>query len=94
MFSKHAGERFAGVQMHVVSRDAPLFAAGLYLLDTVRAMYPADFAWRGGPEVYHIDRLLGTDAFRLGCSADALIAAHKSGVAAFTRTVQPYLLYE
>ena len=94
MFSKHAGERCAGVQMHIVSRSAPLFAAGLYLLDTVRAMYPDDFAWRGGPESYHIDRLLGTDAFRLGCSAETLIAAHADGVAAFSRNVQPYLLYD
>ena len=40
-----------------------------------------------------IHRLLGTDAFRLGCSAEELIAAHAPKIEAFTREVQPFLLY-
>ena len=94
MFSKHAGERCAGVQLHVTDPMAfHAFEAGLRLLDTVRAMYPAEFAWRDGPDSYHLDRLLGTDAFRLGCSAEELIAAHAPKIEAFTREVQPFLLY-
>ena len=56
-------------------------------------MYPAEFAWRDGPDSYHLDRLLGTDAFRLGCSAEELIAAHAPKIEAFTRSVRPFLLY-
>ena len=93
-FSKYAGERCAGVQVHVTDPAAfRAFDAGLYLLDAVREMYPSDFAWRDGPDSYHLDRLLGTDAYRLGCSAKELIAAHAPKIEAFTREVQPFLLY-
>lgn len=60
--SKHAGQQCAGVQIHLLDpavADSPLM--GLTLMDEIRAMYPDKFEWTGS-----IDRLLGTDEYRLG----------------------------
>ena len=70
------------------------FATGLYLLDQARRQ--AGFAWlppaEGGG--WHIDHLLGTDAFRRGMSARELIAAHAPRVKAFGEQAREWFLYE
>lgn len=95
-FSKHAGELCHGVQLHVLDRDAMrIVYSGLKLMDVVREMYPEDFAFTswGKDAIYGIDKLLGTDAYRLGQDADALLVAHEAGVAAFGERVAGYLMY-
>jgi hypothetical protein len=50
-------------------------------------------SWDQG-KTHSLDKLLGTDSFRLGkLSADELAAKHAPGVDAFSKAVQPYLLY-
>ena len=76
-FSKFAGQNVNALMLHVTdARVYQPFATGLYLLDQARRQ--AGFAWlppaEGGG--WHIDHLLGTDAFRRGMSARELIAAH------------------
>jgi uncharacterized protein YbbC (DUF1343 family) len=96
-FSKHQGQLCHGVQMHVVDRDgAEVFLAGLKLLETIRDMYPDKLeylSWDQG-KTHSLDKLLGTDSFRTGrLSADELTSKHASGVDAFAKAVQPFLLY-
>jgi hypothetical protein len=59
-------------------------------------MYPGKLeylSWDQG-NTYSLDKLLGTDSFRLGkLSADMLAQKYVPGVEAFTKAVQPYLLY-
>lgn len=74
-FSKYAGERCGGVQVHVCDRDRfEAVRTGLHLLETARAQAPDRFAWRAS----HFDRLMGTDRVRQALDAgqpvDELVA--------------------
>lgn len=96
VFSKHAGTLCHGVQVHVLDRDnMRIVEAGLLLMDTIRQLHPEHFefiSWDDG-KTFSIDKLLGTDAYRLGQDAPTLLAAHAPKVAAFSQRVAPYLLY-
>ena len=96
-FSKYAGELCCGVQMHITDRTrAAVVEGGLCLLDEIRAMYPERLTFLGGEENgYFIDKLLGTDSYRLGRhDGPSLLAAHALAREAFRRERQPFLLYE
>jgi len=97
-FNKHAGKQCCGVQVHIDDpKKADTFAAGLYLLDTIRAMYPDDLVWTGieDAEYKTIDKILGTDDYRLGkLSASELIAAHQEKILAWQEESRKYWLYE
>jgi acetyl/propionyl-CoA carboxylase alpha subunit len=80
-----------------------MFEAGLVLLDEVRAQAgdKFEFLYYGieveGQQVnsYFLDKLLGTDDYRLGKkTTQELICAHKPGVEAFTKASAKYRLYE
>ena len=96
-FNKHAGIQCAGVQVHLTDpRAAQPFAIGLYLLDAVRNMHGDMLEWRGIEDAAYktIDKLLGTDDYRLGrMDAAALIAAHQEKVAAWQEASRKYYLY-
>ena len=66
-----------------------------FLLDEVRALYPRDFRWhQNTPDTYFIDKLLGTDAYRLGrYDARSLLAAHRDAREAFAEERREILLY-
>ena len=89
-FSKFAGERCFGVQIHVTDADAyEPFRTGLLLLDTIRKTCEP-FELRP-----MIDLLLGTDALRRdGFDAEAFIADEQKKVEAFRASVEKYFLYE
>lgn len=68
------------------------------MLDVVREMYPDQVAftsWDDG-ESYTIDRLLGTDLYRIGQLLDGpgLKAHFLPGVAAFHQAMVPYFMYD
>ena len=93
-FHKHVGEICKGVQMHVTDpKNAELFKAGLYILEAIRELYPDKLEFRGSENHYFIDLLLGTDEYRLGMSADELIAKHAPALAEFNEKIQKHLLY-
>jgi len=103
-FSKHQGVMCHGVQVHVTDVEAVnMFEAGLVLLDEVRALAGDQFEFLYyGIEVegetvnsYFLDKLLGTDDYRLGrMTTQELIAAHKPGVEAFKQASRKYRLYD
>ncbi len=89
-FHKHAGEICKGVQMHVTEpKTCELYRAGLYMLEAIRELFPEKLEMR--PEFF--DKLMGTDEYRLGMSADELIKKHAPGVEAFSEKVKKHLLY-
>jgi len=96
-FSKHAGQLCGGVQAHIIDRRAlqPL-AAGLVMLDTVREISGAHFAWippfMGGDGRNFIDLLCGSDTLRTKGTA-AFVQECAAGVAAFAPIREKYLLY-
>ncbi len=103
-FSKHQGTLCHGVQVHVTDVETVnMFEAGLVLLDEVRALAGDQFEFLySGIEVegevvnsYFLDKLLGTDDYRLGSmTTQELIAAHKPGVEAFKKASEKYHLYD
>lgn len=96
-FSKHAGKLCHGVQMHVLDREQyDAFIDGLMLMDTIRELYPQEFAFVRWNENSRpsIDYLLGTSEYREGKrTAQELISHHRPLVEAFTQKAKPYLLY-
>ena len=94
---KHAGQQCRGVQIHVTDpKAADTFAAGLYLLGTIREMHGDQIVWRGieGEPYMKIDKLLGTDAYRLGrLNAKELIETNREKILAWQENSRRYWLY-
>lgn len=96
-FNKHAGAQCAGVQVHLTDpRAASPFSIGLYLLETIRDMHADCLQWTGieDAEYKTIDKLLGTDDYRLGrMDADALIEANREKILDWREGSRRYWLY-
>ena len=96
-FSKYAGEPCRGVQVHVTSpQKARVVEGALILLDEIRALHPDRVTWITlDQKSYTIDKLLGTDQYRLGqYDGPSLIAAHAPARQAFRQEREPFLLYD
>ncbi len=94
-FSKHQGEVCHGVQMHITDRETvqPVLSA-LLLLDAIRAQAGDQFSFLSyGSGRFFIDRLLGTDAYRLGLSGPALIDSHQKKLADYQQKAKAFHLY-
>jgi len=96
-FNKHQGAQCAGVQVHLTDpRAANPFEAGLLLLETIREMHGDVLEWRGIEDAQYktIDKLLGTDDYRLGrLDAAALIDVHRERILAWQEQSRRYHLY-
>nr|BBH87346.1 hypothetical protein KTC_20970 [Thermosporothrix sp. COM3] len=99
-FSKHRDTPCGGVQLHITDRTQlrPL-TVGLYLLHTIRSLYPDALNWTQGSDgQYFLDLLGGTDQLRLalerGATVDEIMAAWPEQQADFARRRQAALLYE
>ena len=103
-FQKHAGRMCGGAQVHVT--DARAFRSvhtAVAILAAVKALAPAEFAWRSPPYEYEtekppIDILWGSDTLRSGIdrmsSPTEILADTEDEIGAFGRAAAPYLLYE
>lgn len=94
-FSKYAGTRCGGCQVHVT--DAATFrpvTAVLAILATVRRLAGADFALH--PDYF--DKVMGTstvrEAFERGEAWETIAAGWVAGLADFARRREPFLLYQ
>ena len=97
-FSKHQGTLCHGVQMHVLDRDqGDVILGGLLLMETIRDMYPQQFAFLKSEEsgAYFLDKLLGTDLFRTGqMGAQALMDHFREPVSRFQTDTMRFRMYE
>lgn len=93
-FSKWQGELCSGVRIRALNGEADAFRAGLYLLETIRDMYPSDVQFLGTTALAGINLLLGTDDFRSGrLDAEGLIDKHLPLIREFEITKKQYHLY-
>ncbi len=97
-FSKWAGQVCHGVQMHITDlAQADPFAGGLMLMEEIRNLHPDAFAFRPPEEnagIGSLDRLLGTDAYRLGQKdAQGLIDAHRPLIREFEAEKKQFEMY-
>jgi uncharacterized protein YbbC (DUF1343 family) len=103
-FQKHAGRTCAGVQLHVVDREAfqPV-RTGLAVLAAIRDLAGRNFAWRTEPYEFVADRpaidlLFGSDRERLGLEAGMswrdLAREWEAEEEAFRRERRAVLLYD
>lgn len=99
VFSKHAGTRCGGVQVHVAERHAlETVEFGVHLLRLLKELAPNDFAWTPPAGDRHfIDLLCGTDAVRLaiddGSNLRPLLDGWKEDSLAFELSRRDILLY-
>ena len=98
---KYGGQTLPGVRLVVTQADTfrPVRTA-LHLIDIVRRLHPADFAWTGPNRreaaLMSIDRLAGTDRVRKAIEAGTLaelLRRSEDEVAAFRAMSAPYQLY-
>lgn len=96
-FSKHSGSLCGGVQVYVTDAaiaDVPRM--GLKLLEAAKELSGKNFEWVGKDDngYFTIDRLLGTDEFRLGKkTADQLMDEHAAKIAAWREAARRFMLY-
>ncbi|SDW86672.1 Uncharacterized conserved protein YbbC, DUF1343 family [Marininema mesophilum] len=97
-FSKYQGQTVTGVQVYVT--DSRIFRptlTGLTILETVKRLYPKDFAWRKDGDSYWIDKLTGSDRVRKGIdageSAKTIEAKFNRELDVFKIKRATYLLY-
>ncbi len=92
-FSKYQGQVCQGVQVIVMDRDIfePV-RTGMHLIRTIKALHPAKFEWRNS-----IDRLSGSDAFRLamdrGDTPEAFLKAQAADLKEYDTIRRKHLLY-
>ncbi|HEX2717616.1 MAG TPA: DUF1343 domain-containing protein [Gemmatimonadaceae bacterium] len=98
---KYGGQNLPGLRLTVTEAESfrPVRTA-LHLLEVVRRLHPADFAWSGTnrrePTMLSIDRLAGTDRARRAIeegTVNELVRRSDEEVAAFAALRAPYLLY-
>ncbi len=93
-FSKYAGERCGGAQVHVTNRGIfrPL-ATSLHIIQTIMDMYPEKFQFYSD----YFDRIMGNSWVREALSnnipVDKIVARFEEGLENFSETRRPYLLY-
>ncbi|MBQ9263922.1 MAG: DUF1343 domain-containing protein [Clostridia bacterium] len=96
-FSKHEGELCHGVQLHITDREyGDCALGGLLLMETIRRMYGEQFEFLYSEEFdsYFVDKLLGTDLFRLGKMDARELIEHFSGpIRRFRQESAAYFLY-
>lgn len=96
-FSKHEKQLCRGVQVHILDRNAAqAFEGSLLLLEEIRRLHPDCFAWiqSGREGSFPIDKLLGTDAYRLGAlDAQGLIKHYSPMLSEFKRQKKAFELY-
>ncbi len=89
-FSKYSGEVCFGLQLHLRDRNAvDMYAAGLYLVHTVKHLYPDKFEYKRTMPL-----LTGT---KKSIQPDFVpweyVNEQKNGISDFLREREPYLLY-
>ncbi len=102
-FHKFQGKSCGGIQQHVTDRKRfKAFLTGVTLIETIRALYPKDFAWRPPPYEYETEKLpfdilCGTDRIRhaieRGTPVRHLETSWAVALREFNRQRKPFLLY-
>jgi uncharacterized protein YbbC (DUF1343 family) len=95
------GRTVPGVRLVVTDRHSyRAVRTAMLLIDTIHRLWPNEFAWTGAnqrePAMRTVDRLAGTDQFRLAVDAGSLrsrFAEWDAEAQAFRAMREPYLLY-
>ena len=93
-FSKFAGQRCGGCQLHVTDRDAfRSIATTLAMLQVVRKLHGAKLELHAD----YFDKVMGTssvrEAFERGESFEHIVHGFAPGIAEFANRREPFLLY-
>jgi uncharacterized protein YbbC (DUF1343 family) len=94
-FSKHAGVRCGGCQIHVTDREAFVSSATtLAILQTVKKLYGSKLELHAD----YFDKVMGTstvrEAFERGEPFEKIVAGFAAGVAEFSKLRGTYLIYQ
>lgn len=97
-FSKHAGERCHGVQIHRTGgASSCILSLGPHLLAICREIAGTDFQWTGSRDSLFIDRLAGSSELRTTVETQGdiqqLLDSWKSASADYVEDIAPDLLY-
>jgi uncharacterized protein YbbC (DUF1343 family) len=95
------GQTIPGVRLVVTDRGSyRAVRTAMLLIDTIRRLYPNEFAWSGAnqrePGMRTVDRLAGTDRFRTAVDAGMLRAQFDEwdqAAQSFRAMREPFLLY-
>ena len=95
------GQTIPGVRLAVTDRGSfRAVRTAMLLIDAIRRLHPNEFAWAGSnqrePGLRTVDRLAGTDRFRLAVDSGrltGLLGEWEAQAEQFRRMREPYLLY-
>lgn len=96
-FSKYQGELCNGVAVHILEPDMDIIALYLFILQTIKVLYPDKFQWIRRDEGYVIDYLVGSEVVRrtideMGSLASVLVEWEEE-LESFEERIIPYILY-
>ncbi len=97
-FSKYTGIQCNGLQIHITNRDLiHSVNMGLYLLDAIHRMHPADMTFNESSGICHFDHLAGSDDLRKAIENHADIsscaAKWNAELKTYRQTISDYHLY-
>ncbi|MGC9004441.1 MAG: exo-beta-N-acetylmuramidase NamZ family protein [bacterium] len=96
-FSKYKGEQCDGVAVHILDPEIDIVMLYIFIIQTIKVMYPDKLRWLKREKGYVIDYLAGTDLLRrtmdeLG-SFSEVFTLWDEELESFEETIQPYLIY-
>jgi uncharacterized protein YbbC (DUF1343 family) len=97
-FSKYKGEMCQGVEVHILDPKMEVITLYIFILQTIKALYPDKLEWIKSEEKYVIDSLAGTDKVRKTIdkfgSFSQILEAWLEKLESFEEAIKPLLLYE
>ncbi|MBC7329483.1 DUF1343 domain-containing protein [bacterium] len=97
-FSKYRGELCQGVEVHILDPKMDVFTLYIFILQTIKVMYPEKLEWIKSEEKYVIDFLAGTDEVRKTIekfgSFSNILETWSEKLESFSKAIKPILLYE
>jgi uncharacterized protein YbbC (DUF1343 family) len=97
-FSKYKGELCQGVEVHILDLKMEVITLYIFILQTIKALYPDKLKWIKRKEGYVIDFLAGTEKVRKTIdkfgSFSQILEAWLDELEKFEEAIKPLLLYK
>lgn len=96
-FSKYKGELCKGVAVHILDPHLDVVALFIFILQTLKLLYPQMFQWLRREGGYVIDYLVGSETVRKTIDEmgdiSIILNQWREEMADFEEVIKPYLLY-
>jgi len=96
--SKYRGELCNGVEVHIIDPKMDIVTLYIFILQTIKVLYPSKLEWIRSDDKYIIDYLAGTDELRKTIdefgSFSEILDEWSEKLESFEEAIKPLLLYK